>query len=108
MQTQKVDGEQGEEDQVGLEGSGGCGCLREEGTHGSSLREMKPLAPQPTGSCGCHQSSHPSADCIQLKISPWEEGTEVESRIRAPFPETLLGGEGAHGWEVLMDIATHT
>lgn len=78
----------------------------EEGTHRSSLGELQPPAPQPTGPCGSHQSSHPSADCIQLKIAPWEEGGEVESRTRAPFPETLLGGEGAHGWEGRMDINT--
>lgn len=82
------------------------GVSGEEGTHRSSLGELQPPAPQPTGPCGSHQSSHPSADCIQLKIAPWEEGGEVESRTRAPFPETLLGGEGAHGWEGRMDINT--
>lgn len=81
-------------------------CLGEERTRHSSLGEWQPPAPQPTGPCGSHQSSHSSADCIQLKIAPWEERSEDESRTRALFPETLLGGEGPHGWEFQMDTAT--
>lgn len=79
------------------------------GGRNTSLLTWGTAAPSSSahGSCGSHQSSHPSADCIQLKIAPWEEGREVESRNRATFPETLLGGEGAHGWEVQMDITTN-
>lgn len=49
-QTQRVDGEQGEEAQVGSGGiRGRWVCLGEEGTHRSSLGELQPPAPQPTG-----------------------------------------------------------
>lgn len=86
-QTQRVGGRR-----AGRGGSGGAGrdrgtwvCLGEEGTHRSSLGELQPPAPQPTGPCGSHQSSHPSADCIQLKIAPWEERSE-EEQDQSPLP----------------------
>lgn len=69
-----------------------------------SLQELQPPAPQPTGQRAPLQSSHYSADCTQPKIASREE-EEGETDVpvsRTPSPRCCW--EGAHGWEVQVDI----